>query len=125
MRHREEKFVATAPNQAWSLDFVTDQPQDGRRFRALTIVDVYTRQSVAIEVGQSLKGEDMVRTLNRMKYEGCVPKFLFCDNALSSSPGICATGLPARERRQLTSSREAHGRTAIARASTRSCGTSF
>jgi transposase InsO family protein len=48
--------------------------------RALTIVDVYTRESVAIEVGQSLKGEDVVRTLNRMKYEGRVPKFLFCDN---------------------------------------------
>jgi len=51
VRHREEKFVATAPNQAWSLDFVADQLQDGRRFRALTIVDVYTRESVAIEVG--------------------------------------------------------------------------
>lgn len=41
---------------------------------------MYTRESVAIEVGQSLKGEDVVRTLNRMKYEGRVPKFLFCDN---------------------------------------------
>jgi putative transposase len=80
VRHREEKFVTTAPNQAWSLDFVADQLQDGRRFRALTIVDVYTRESVAIEVGQSLKGEDVVRTLNRLKYEGRVPKFLFCDN---------------------------------------------
>ena len=80
MRHREEKFVATAPNQAWSLDFVADQLQAGRRFRALTIVDVYTRESVAIEVGQSLRGEDVVRTLNRMKYEGRVPKILFCDN---------------------------------------------
>jgi len=80
MRHREEKFVVTAPNQAWSLDFVTDQLQDGRRFRALTIVDVYTRESVAIEVGQSLKGEDVVRTLNKLKYEGREPKILFCDN---------------------------------------------
>ena len=30
---------ATAPNQAWSLDFVADQLQDGRRFRCLTIID--------------------------------------------------------------------------------------
>ena len=35
---------------------MADQLQDGTRFRALTIVDVYTRESVAIEVGQSLKG---------------------------------------------------------------------
>ena len=51
-----------------------------RRFRSLTIVDVFTRESVAIEVGQSLRGEDVVRTLNKMKHEGRVPKLLFCDN---------------------------------------------
>ena len=48
VRHREEKFVATAPNQAWSLDFMADQLQDGRRFRALTIVDVFrTRHRIS------------------------------------------------------------------------------
>ncbi len=46
----------------------------------LTIIDVYTRESVAVEAGQSLKGEDVVRTLNRLKYERGVPKILFCDN---------------------------------------------
>jgi putative transposase len=35
-RHREQRFEATAPNQAWSMDFVADQLQDGRRFRSLT-----------------------------------------------------------------------------------------
>src|SRR5438445_793430 len=48
----------TAPNEVWSLDFVADQLADWRRFRALTVVDVFTRESLAIEVGQSLKGED-------------------------------------------------------------------
>ena len=46
VRHREERFIATAPNQAWSIDFVVDQLQDGTRFRALTIVDVYTREEL-------------------------------------------------------------------------------
>ena len=80
VRHREERFRPTAPDQAWSLDFVADQLQDGRRCRSLTIVDVFTRESVAIEVGQSLRGEDVVRTLNKLKHEGRVPKLLFCDN---------------------------------------------
>jgi putative transposase len=62
------------------MDFVADQLQDGRRFRCLTIVDIYTRESVTIEVGQSLKGEDVVRGLNRIKSERGVPKMLFCDN---------------------------------------------
>lgn len=34
--------------------------------RALTVVENYTRESLAIEVGQSLKGEDVVRTLERI-----------------------------------------------------------
>jgi len=44
------------------------------------IVDVFTRETVAIEAGQSLKGEDVVRTLNKLKNEGRVPKLVFCDN---------------------------------------------
>lgn len=80
VRHRQERFHPTAPDQAWSLDFGADQLQDGGRFRALTIVDVHTRESVAIEVGQSLRGEDVVRTLNRLKREGRTPKLVFCDD---------------------------------------------
>ncbi len=79
-RPRAEKFKATAPDQAWSMDFVADQLQSGTRFRSLTIVDVYTREAVAIEAGQSLKGDDVVRTLNRVKQERGVPQILFCDN---------------------------------------------
>jgi putative transposase len=48
VKHREERFLAKEPNEGWSIDFVADQMQDGRRFRALTIVDVFTRESVAI-----------------------------------------------------------------------------
>lgn len=46
--HRRERFRPTAPHQVWSLDFVADQLADGRRFRALTILDVFTRESLAI-----------------------------------------------------------------------------
>jgi hypothetical protein len=37
------------------MDFVADALFDGRRLRALTVVDNYTRESLAIDVGQSLK----------------------------------------------------------------------
>ncbi|MBB5327825.1 transposase InsO family protein [Edaphobacter lichenicola] len=79
-RTREDRIKPTAPNEAWSMDFVMDQLHDGTRFRALTIVDVHTREAVAIEVGQSLKGDDVVRTLNQLKLDRGVPKVLFCDN---------------------------------------------
>ena len=79
-RQREEKLKATAPDQAWSMDFVSDQLHDGTRFRSLTIVDVFTREAVAIDAGQSLKGEDVVQALNRLKTSRGVPKALYCDN---------------------------------------------
>jgi putative transposase len=44
------------------------------------MLDVYTREGVAIEVGQRLKGDEVVRVLNRMKQQRGVPKVLFCDN---------------------------------------------
>jgi transposase InsO family protein len=91
VRHREERFIATAPNQAWSIDFVADQLQDGTRFRALKMLDVYTRESVAIEVGQRLKRDDVVRMLNRMKQQRGVPRCCFATMAASSpvKPWTC------------------------------------
>lgn len=77
---RKERFRSTAPNEVWGLDFIADQLADGRRFRALTIVDIYTRESLAIEAGQSLKGEDVVMVLNRILLQRQAPKVLFCDN---------------------------------------------
>ena len=50
------------------------------RLRAATILPRKTREGVAIEVGQSLKGDDVVRTLNRSESKRGVPKLLFCDN---------------------------------------------
>src|SRR5438128_11311967 len=78
--HRRELFRPTTPNEVWSLDFVADQLADGRRFRALTIMDIFTRESLAIEVGQRLKGEDVVGTLNEIRLTRGLPKFLFSDN---------------------------------------------
>jgi putative transposase len=78
--HQRERRKPRAPNEVWSLDFVADQLVDGRRFRALTVVDVFTRESLAIEAGQNLKGENVVGVLNRIRQDRGVPKALFCDN---------------------------------------------
>ncbi|MEO6983413.1 MAG: DDE-type integrase/transposase/recombinase [Edaphobacter sp.] len=70
----------TALDQAWSIDFVADELQDGTKFLSMTVVDVYMREAVAVEAGKSLKGDDVMRTLSRLKIERGVPKMLFCDN---------------------------------------------
>jgi putative transposase len=58
---------------------VADQLVNGHRFRALTVVDVFTRESLAIEVGQSLRGEHVVTVLNPLTAQRGAPTRLWCD----------------------------------------------
>ena len=67
-------------NEIWSMDFVSDALFDGRCLRALTVVDNYTRECLAIEVGQSLKGEDVVRVLERITADRDRPVATKADN---------------------------------------------
>ncbi len=55
-----------AANQAWALDFVHDSLMSGRRFRAPTIIDEWSRESLAIEVDASLTGQRVTRVLNHL-----------------------------------------------------------
>ena len=79
-RLRQPKHHVTAMNQIWSMDFVADALFGGRRLRALTVVDNYTRESLAIEVGKNLKGEDVVNTLNRIAMKRGLPATIKVDN---------------------------------------------
>ena len=67
--NRMDRIVLTRPNQSWSMDFVSDALFDGRKFRALTVVDNHTRECLAIEVAQSLTGDDVVRVLANIAKE--------------------------------------------------------
>ena len=77
---RLERPELTAPNQSWSMDFVSDALFDGRRFRGLTVVDNFTRECLAIEVGQSLKGDDVVAVLERLRIKRGSPQRIQADN---------------------------------------------
>ena len=77
---RRERCVPTRPNEVCSLDFVADQLASGTRLRALTVVDVFSREALAIEVGQRLRAEDVVSALNRLVAQRQAPRFLFGDN---------------------------------------------
>lgn len=77
---RRERYSPRRVNQAWSMDFVSDQLVDGRRIRALTIVDVFSREALAIEVGQRLRAENVVEVCNRLVARRGKPKRVFVDN---------------------------------------------
>ena len=62
--HRLERPDITESDQVWSMDFVADSLFNCRRISALTIVDNFSRECLAITVGPRLKGTDVVETLN-------------------------------------------------------------
>lgn len=77
---RQIRIRPTQPNQVWSMDFVADQLANGAKFRTLTIIDVFSKEALAIEVGQQPGGEHVVAALNRLAAQRKVPQYLAVDN---------------------------------------------
>lgn len=77
---RERQPAATAPNELWSMDFVSDALFDGRRLRALTVVDAFTREALAIDVDQGIKGEQVVDAMTRISAVRGAPRAIRVDN---------------------------------------------
>ena len=89
VRRRERKRLArdrvgmpvlTRPNQEWSIDFVSDALANGRAIRSLTVLDDFTKESLAIEVDTSLSGLRVTRVLDRIIAERGKPDGLRLDN---------------------------------------------
>jgi putative transposase len=79
--HRLDRNPASSLNECWSMDFVADQLFDDRKFRALTIVDNYSRKCVAIHVDQGIKGDQVVAVMESLKaWDGTVPQKIRVDN---------------------------------------------
>lgn len=69
---RRPLSLPTAPNQVWSMDFVMDALDSGRRLKCLTIVDDFTKESVDIVVDHSIPGLYVTRVLDQaIAFRGC------------------------------------------------------
>jgi putative transposase len=77
---KPSETVITRANQRWGMDFVSDSLADGRTFRALAIIDHYTRQCLAIEVDLSLPGARVVCILEQLAEERGLPEAIRVDN---------------------------------------------
>jgi putative transposase len=67
-------------NQRWSLDFVSDALNDGRRFRVLAVVDDFTRECLATVADTSLSGHRVVRELGEIIARRGKPCMIVSDN---------------------------------------------
>jgi len=79
--HRLDRVELTNICQCWSMDFVHDQLYDGRKLRALTIVDNFSRFCYAITVKTSFKGINVAEVMESLKMEyGITTKRIQVDN---------------------------------------------
>lgn len=68
------------PRERWSMDFMVDSFIDGRRFRVLTVVDIFSRHSPIIEADTSLNGTKVVAALERAAKRFGYPQVMQVDN---------------------------------------------
>jgi len=67
-------------NQHWSMDFVSDNLFNGRRFRVLTVVDNFSRECPVMEADHSLTGQRVARVLDRVALVRGLPQVITVDN---------------------------------------------
>jgi putative transposase len=75
-----QRLRARRPNEVWSYDFIQDRTVDGRRLKILVVVDEYTRECLALEVGRKLTAGDVIKVLARLIGERGAPVHLRSDN---------------------------------------------
>lgn len=79
-RVKQPLMLPSAPNQVWSIDFMSDSLVDGRRFRLLNIIDDFNRESLAVEVDTSLPSLRVIRVLEQLIAQRGKPANIRCDN---------------------------------------------
>jgi putative transposase len=77
---RAPMAIPQGPNQRWSLDFVSDALDWGRRFRVLAVVDDFTREALALVVDTSLSGARVARELDALIVARGRPAMIVSDN---------------------------------------------
>ena len=67
-------------NECWSMDFMSDVLTDGRKVRVFNVIDDCNREAIAIEAALCYPARAVIETLENLKEEIGVPKFIRCDN---------------------------------------------
>lgn len=79
--HRLARPGVSGIDQCWSMDFVADNLFNGRRIRALTVVDNWSRECLAIHVDRAIKGRDVVTVMERLRlFKDRCPERIQLDN---------------------------------------------
>jgi len=77
---RPRPLPAFAPNRVWAYDFVFDACANGQQLKCLTVVDEFTRESLAIDVAGSIRSKRVIEVLARLVSQHGAPAILRSDN---------------------------------------------
>ena len=92
-RARFPKIDVTGINQCWAMDFMSDSLFNGRRFRTLTMMDLYSRECLNIYAGSSITGDTVVDILDSIGCHRGLPERIRVDNVLSLKSTFIQTKL--------------------------------
>lgn len=62
------------------MDFVSDELSNGRKIRILPVIDLFTRECLAMFLAHNIRGADVVSVLDTLLERRGKPKKLRCDN---------------------------------------------
>lgn len=79
-RIQEPLEVPNDLNNTWSMDFVTDVLESGRRFRAFNVIDDFNREALHLEIYYSLTNNRIVLVLNNLINKRGKPTRIRMDN---------------------------------------------
>jgi putative transposase len=87
-QRRLKPMPPTGPGEHWSIDFVSDQLADGRRFRVLTTIDQVSRECVCLEAAQRLPAEAVIRALDEAMEIYGQPMVITSDNGTEFTSNV-------------------------------------
>ncbi len=79
-RVKQPLVIPSAPDQTWSMDFMSDRLMNGRRFRVLNIIDDYNREILKIEPYFSITSARVISIIERLIAEKRKPLAIRVDN---------------------------------------------
>lgn len=78
---RQPRAIVARRNERWAMDFMSDTLAGGSSIRVFTLIDVYSRECIALEAATSFRGDDVARLLSDAgEREGELPNIIQCDN---------------------------------------------
>ena len=90
LKHRKKQRIAIAErkpmpkasrlNEVWSIDFMSDNLSNSRKFRTFNVLDDFNREALTIEVDTSLPSLRIIRSLEVVGSERGFPKYIRSDN---------------------------------------------